>query len=198
MDALSVEIVFETHSLSVDNELGIATGWLEGHLSETGKRLARELGERQRADSIAAVFTSDLGRAVETAEIAFRGSSIPIHQDWRLRECNYGVLNGATVPRLEAIRAQHVEEPFRGGESYRQVVDRVREFLNDLFPTFDGARIVIIGHSATRWALDHMLRGVALEDLVDVPFQWQEGWLYILPTPSRDRLSSPTRPRRER
>ncbi|MBA2359285.1 MAG: histidine phosphatase family protein, partial [Actinobacteria bacterium] len=64
---MSVEIVFETHSISTDNERGIATGWLPGLLSERGRTLAAELGERRRDDGIAAVFTSDLRRAVETA-----------------------------------------------------------------------------------------------------------------------------------
>ena len=149
--------MFETHSLSADNERGIATGWLEGRLSETGKRLAKELGERRRADNVAAVFTSDLGRAVDTAEIAFAGSGIPIHQDPRLRECNYGTLNGMPVSQLEAERSRRIDEPFPGGESYRQVVHRVQGFLDDLSRTFDGARIVVIGHSTTRWALDHLL-----------------------------------------
>ena len=87
---MSVEIVFETHSISVDNERGVATGWLPGRLSEKGRALARELGERRRDDNISAVFSSDLARAIETAEIAFAGVGIPIVRDWRLRECNYG------------------------------------------------------------------------------------------------------------
>lgn len=57
---MSVEIVFETHSLTVDNETGIATGWRDGRLSGRGRALAVELGERRRDDGIAAVFTSDL------------------------------------------------------------------------------------------------------------------------------------------
>ena len=65
-----VRIVFETHSLTVDNERGIATGWFGGALSAQGRALARELGERRRDDRIDAVFSSDLARAVETAEIA--------------------------------------------------------------------------------------------------------------------------------
>ncbi len=177
---MSVEIVFETHSVSADNELGIATGWLDGRLSETGKRLAKELGERRRADEIAAVFTSDLRRAVETAEIAFGGSGVAIHRDRRLRECNYGVLNGKPVSQVAAERSLRIDEPFPYGESYRQVVDRIQGFLDDLLPTFDGAQVVVIGHSATRWALDHLLSGVALEDLVDAPFEWREGWEYRL------------------
>ena len=71
---MSIEIVYETHSTSTDNESGIATGWLDGRLSETGRRQAGELGARRRANRLDAVFTSDLGRAVETAELAFGGS----------------------------------------------------------------------------------------------------------------------------
>ncbi|GAA3422731.1 histidine phosphatase family protein [Streptosporangium vulgare] len=64
---MPMEIVFETHSWSEDNDRGIATGWLPGRLSERGRHLAGELGGRRRGDGLAAVFTSDLARAVETA-----------------------------------------------------------------------------------------------------------------------------------
>ena len=66
----SIAIVFETHSTTTDNERWIATGWLDGRLSLAGKRQAKELAERRAAEEIAAVFTSDLGRAVETAQLA--------------------------------------------------------------------------------------------------------------------------------
>jgi len=177
---MGIEIVYETHSLSVDNERGIGTGWLDGELSDRGKDLARELGERRRHDGIAAVFTSDLGRAVETAEIAFGDSGIPIHRDWRLRECNYGELNSQPLVRFEGEPPRRIDEPYPDGESYRQVVDRVRDFLDDLPPELDGARIVVIGHAATRWALEHLLEGTPLEELVGAPFQWHEGWEYVL------------------
>jgi len=73
---MNVELVYESHSLTEDNERGHATGWLDGRLSETGRLLAAELGERRRNDGIDAVFVSDLGRAVETAEIALGGTEI--------------------------------------------------------------------------------------------------------------------------
>lgn len=177
---MRVEIVYETHSLSTDNESGNATGWLDGQLSARGKELAKGLGERRRNDAIAAVFTSDLGRAVETAEIAFGESRIPIHRDWRLRECNYGKLNGEPVARFEGEPLRRIDEPYPGGESYRQVVERVRSFLDELPADLDGSRIVVIGHAATRWALEHLLEGTPLEDVVGAPFQWQEGWNYVL------------------
>ena len=180
--ASKIEIVFETHSTTTDNERWVASGWLDGQLSPLGRRQAKELGERREDDELVAVFCSDLARAVETAQIAFGGRGLPIFHDWRLRECNYGELNGAPVAEIdEAGRVGRIDEPFAGGESYRQVVERTRKFLNDLFPELDGSRVLLIAHSANRWALQHLLLGAPLEEVVGAPFDWQEGWEYALP-----------------
>ncbi len=177
---MSVEVCFETHATSVDNELGIATGWNEGELSEVGRLQAVRLGERRRHDRIAVVFTSDLRRAVETAELAFAESPLPIVRDRRLRECNYGELNGMPRALLDAERRLRIDEPFPGGESWRQAVDRVAGFLHELPRAHDGARVLVIGHVATRWALDQVARGASLDTLVETPFEWREGWEYTL------------------
>ena len=175
-----IELIYETHSTTVDNEEGRATGWLPGVLSEAGREQARELGERRRDDNVDAVFTSDLARAVETAEIAFAGSDLPLFKDWRLRECNYGELNGRPVAEIDAVKAHSVQSPYPAGESYRQVADRIASLLDDLVARFDGARIVLVSHAAPRWAIEHLLGGRPLEELVVEPFDWQPGWLYRL------------------
>ncbi len=179
---MTVEIIYETHSTTTDNETGMATGWLPGQLSREGRRQAQQLGLRRRDENIAAVFVSDLRRAVETAEIAFGGSGVPIYWDARLRECNYGALNGMPVAQLASERRRHIDQPYPDGQSYRQVIAQTRHFLAELAAHWDGHRVVVIAHSANRWALDHLLNGTALEDLVDAPFGWQEGWRYTLPT----------------
>jgi 2,3-bisphosphoglycerate-dependent phosphoglycerate mutase len=177
---MAVEIVFETHSWGTDNDRGIATGWLPGALSDRGRALAAELGHRRRDDGIAAVFTSDLRRAAETAEIAFGGSDIPILHDWRLRECDYGALNGSPAAGMHDRRAEHLDRPYPGGESWRDAVRRVGGLLDDLPARWAGRRVVVIGHVATRWAFDHLLDGVPLEELVVADFAWREGWEYRL------------------
>ncbi len=134
---------------------------------------------RRRDDGVSAVFVSDLARAVETAEIAFAGTGIPVELDWRLREVDYGDLNGAAVEEIEPERAHRVDVPFPGGESYRDAVERVGSFLDDVRAS-GAPRILVIGHTATRWALDHLLAGEGLEDLVARPFGWQHGWEYIV------------------
>jgi len=179
---MAVEIVYETHQISTDNEAGIATGWLPGELSADGRKLAKELGERRRHDGFAVIFSSDLRRAVETAELAFGDQAIPIIQDARLRECNYGELNGMPVARLSAERPWRVAVPYPGGQSYQDVVAATADFLHELATRWDGSRVLIIAHSANQWALDVLLAGAALEELVKHPFSWQAGWHYTLPT----------------
>jgi broad specificity phosphatase PhoE len=179
---MSIEIIYETHSLTTDNEAGIATGWLPGELSEEGRRLAVELGRRRCPDHVDAVLVSDLARAVETARLAFGSTSLPIHLDRRLRECNYGELNGMPVARLAAERAEHIDLPWPGGRSYRQVVHQTRDLLRELAASRDGQRLLLIAHSANKWALDSLLEGHTLTELLSTPFRWQRGWHYTLPT----------------
>lgn len=57
---------------------------------------------------------------------------------------------------------------------------RVGRFLDDLNLRWDGQRILVIGHVATRWGLDHFLGGARLEDLAAQDFAWREGWEYRL------------------
>lgn len=177
---VGTEILFETHSITEDNERGFATGWLPGRLSSSGRELARELGRRRRDDGFSAVFTSDLGRAVETTELAFGSVDVPVLHDWRLRECDFGYLNGAPRRDVHDDRRRWLDTPYAGGESWRQAVRRVAGFLIDVPTRWDGQRVLIIGHVATRWALDHELRGAGLEALMDEDFAWQEGWEYQL------------------
>jgi broad specificity phosphatase PhoE len=179
-ESVSTTIIFETHSLSEDNERGIATGWLDGRLSARGRDLARELGVRRGNDGIDVVFTSDLGRGVETATLAFYGSGLSVIEDPRLRECNYGDLNGSSVECVHAVRSQYIDNPFPNGQSYRQVVEQMRGLLADVACRYGDKRVLFIGHSATKWSLDHLLEGRDLRESVVAPFDWREGWYYQL------------------
>ena len=178
---MSIGIVFETHALSEDNERGIATGWLPGRLCERGRANAADMGRRRRDDGIAAVFTSDLRRAAETAEIAFGGTGIPILYDWRLRECDFGSRNGSPAVKVKADRLDFCDRPYPGGESHAQAIGRVVRFLADLPTRWAGRRVMVIGHRATYRALEHVTTGRTVRDLVAADFEWQaHGWEYRL------------------
>jgi broad specificity phosphatase PhoE len=177
---MGVEIVFESHARTEDNENGIATGWLPGRLSEGGRESAVALGLRRREDDLAAVFVSDLARAVETVDTAFSATDLPIFKDWRLRECDYGVLNGAASLEVHGDRGAHLEVPYPDGESWRLATDRVGRVFPDLSSQWNGRRVLLIGHVATRWALERVINGRTLEDLASEDFVPQQSWEYRL------------------
>jgi broad specificity phosphatase PhoE len=173
---VTTKLIYETHSTTLDNENGIATGWLPGELSAEGRRHSVELGARRQ--DVDVVFSSDLRRAVQTVERS--GLTVPHLQDWRLRECNYGELNGAPVDALDP-RIERVRTPFPGGQSYADVVELTRSFLDDIKRWYDGAVVLVVAHSANRWALKHLLDGgQPMEELIVSPFNWQPGWKYEL------------------
>ncbi|MFB6723704.1 histidine phosphatase family protein [Kribbella sp. NPDC056345] len=172
---MTTQLIYETHSTTFDNENGIATGWLPGELSERGHQESVELGERRRGVDV--VFSSDLRRAVRTVELAELG--VPHFQDWRLRECNYGELNGAPRGALDP-RVERARTAFPGGQSYSDVVELTRSFLDDIKRWYDGAVVLVVAHAANRLALEHLLGGRPMEELLASPFDWQPGWEYVL------------------
>jgi broad specificity phosphatase PhoE len=121
------------HSTTEDNEAGIATGWLPGRLSAQGRQLAADLADCRRRAAADAVFISDLNRALETVELTLgRDPVVPVLDDWRLRECDFGDLNGADAALVHAERLRFLDEPYPAGESWRQAIDRVGRFIADL------------------------------------------------------------------
>jgi broad specificity phosphatase PhoE len=175
---VTVQLVYETHAITTDNEAGIASGWLPGRLSDRGRKTARDLGRRRRADGLAVVYVSDLARAIETVTLAFEGSDLPVTVDPRLRECNYGRLNGMPVRQLDTERVAHLAIPWPDGESYADVVTRTSSLLDDVVDRWDGERVLFVAHSANKFALDHLLLGSELEALVRIGMTWQPGWEY--------------------
>ncbi len=175
-----VKIIFESHSTTTDNEAHISSGWKDVDLSELGLQQSKELGERSVDRNLDAVFCSDLIRAVHSAEIAFGDSNIPIIKDARLRECNYGDLNGAPSEEVDKEKPQRITTPFPNGESYEQTTQRMKEFLDDLKKNYDGKTLMVIGHRATQYGLENLINKVPLEVIIPAPWKWQPGWIYNL------------------
>jgi len=175
-----INIVFESHATSIDNEAGLASGWNDIDLSELGMTQSAELGVRYKDNLPDAVFCSDLQRSYKTAAIAFKGTFVPIVIDERLRECDYGSLTQAPKEEVEGNRAEHISQPFPGGESYEQAAERMKSFLIDLLRHYDGKRVMLVGSRATQYGLEHWVNDVPLLDITTAHWKWQPGWNYEL------------------
>jgi len=174
-----MEIIFESHATSLDNEAKLSSGWNDVALSAAGEQQAREMGKRYAGQQFDAIFCSDLQRSYKTAELAF-GDQFPIIQDKRLRECDYGDMTQGPKEVIDAERPKRITEPFPNGESYTETCARMQEFLDEISKTYAGKRVMIIGHRATQYGLEHTALGKPIAEVVSAPWSWQPGWKYEL------------------
>jgi 2,3-bisphosphoglycerate-dependent phosphoglycerate mutase len=175
-----MQVLFEAHATTIDNEAKLASGWNDIALSTLGEHQAAQLGERYRLDELDAVYTADLQRAYRTAQLAFPSiESEKLFLDWRLRECNYGDLTQAPKQQVDADKINRISAPFPNGESYKDTLERMKSFLDDLKLKKFG-RVLIIGSRATHYGLDHWINNIPLEVLLTHEFTWQPGWQYEL------------------
>lgn len=178
-----IHLTFEPHSTCFDNEAHKSSGWNDNELSELGIERAKEWVERYKDNAPDAIFCSDLSRAYTTANIAFNGSADKtnpslIFMDWRLRECNYGDMTQHPSAEVDAEKINRINKPFPNGESYMQTAARMKSFLEDLLKFYDGKRVVVIGHRATQFAIEHYINGKKYEELTTTEFVYQPGWDY--------------------
>jgi len=174
-----VEIIFEAHGTTFDNEAHLSSGHNDVALSPLGEEQSKEMGIRYKDDHFDAIFCSDLQRSYKSAEIAF-GDKFPIVKDARLRECSYGDFTQHPSSEVDIEKPKRIHTPFPNGESYEQTTARIHDFLNFLRENYDGKRVMIIGHRATQYGIDNLINGVTLLKLVSSHFKWQPGWRYEL------------------
>lgn len=118
---MSVKITYFVHGTTTDNENNISSGWSDTELSELGIKQSIELKKQIGDSKFDVVFCSDLKRADDSAKLAFEGIA-PIIRDSRLRECNYGKLNGAPSQIVEPMQEEEcITNKFPDGESYEDV-----------------------------------------------------------------------------
>lgn len=124
------------------------------------------------------IFTSDLVRTIESSNIAF--PDVLKIQDVRLRECNYGDLDGESKDLV--IYEEHVDEPFPNGESLKDVEMRMREFIYELKDKYSDKTIGIVAHRAPQLALDVITKKISMEEAIKTDCRetgnWQLGWVY--------------------
>jgi len=175
-----VHIIFEAHCTTLDNEANRASGWVDVDLSELGQKQALELRDRYKDSTLDAIFTSDLQRAVKSGLPTAETLKVPLYIDSRLRECSYGELDGADKHTINDQKSDRVGISFPGGESYEDCAKRMGDFLDYLKENFDGKTVMIIGHRATQYGLEHHINKKSLAQCVTEPWSWQPGWKYQL------------------
>lgn len=179
---MSIKITYFVHGTTTDNEQHVSSGWKDVELSELGVKQSVDLKDQTKDMKFDVVFCSDLKRAQDSAKLAWE-DKYEIIPDMRLRECNYGDLNGASSDVVEPMQEDEcIEKPFPNGESYEDVKARIADFLAFLKENYDGKHVAIVGHKAPQLSLDVLLKGKTWEKSLAEDWRktkaWQPGWEY--------------------
>jgi len=138
---------------------GNAEGRFGGHgptpLSKLGEKQAQLTAKMLSREGITAIYSSDLLRAVQTAEALSRLVSIPVVQTSAFRERHVGVLEGLTFDESKAefpkdyyaLVNRNIHHVITEGESYRQLLRRTTSELRTIVSKHSGGRIAIFSHT---------------------------------------------------
>ena len=153
------------HGETALNAKGVLQGWLNEPLNRNGRDLAVVTGRAMRGIRFDCCISSPLKRARETAEIILResGNEIPVSFDDRLREINFGDLEGKTFREMGETGTLFYSDPFRmtagfpNGETIRGLCERTQAFLRELIAKDDGKTYLIGTHGCAARAMLNFL-----------------------------------------
>jgi broad specificity phosphatase PhoE len=135
-----------------------ADGRLQGQtdrpLSDFRRRQARQLGEDLVDEKLEAIYTSDLARARETAQIVGERLGLPVVLDTDLREKDWGTWEGLTA--VERDRVEFV------GESTEAHQERTLRALRRISERRPGGRILVVTHGGSVRRVQTAALGMAL------------------------------------
>jgi broad specificity phosphatase PhoE len=146
-------------------------------LTEAGRRQAQQTAEALAERSIAAVYSSPLQRAVETAVAVAARHRLDVATLRELQEVDVGDWEGLQWDEIEASHAEDYERFMRdpgehgypGGETMRDVVARVAPALEALMARHVGEEIVVVAHNVVNRSYLGSLLGLSAADCRAVP-----------------------------
>jgi broad specificity phosphatase PhoE len=148
-----------------------ADGRLQGHtdrpLTDYGRRQARKLAEELEDEDLDAIYSSDLARARETAEIVGARLGLPVVLDPDLREKDWGNWEGLTA--VERDRVEFV------GESTEAHHDRILGALRRIAELHPGGRVLVVTHGGSMRRVQTAAQGFALP-VVENCGRWSCAW----------------------
>ncbi len=168
---MTTSIVLIRHGETAWNAERRLQGHIDIGLSAEGERQAEAMARSLAGENFAAIYSSDLRRAADTAAALARLKDLPVQQDPGLRERCYGVFEGMLYAQIEAAypgqfvawQSRDVDACMPAGErqaeSFRQFYARTMEAISRLAQDHAGQQIAIVAHGgvlecAYRAALD--------------------------------------------
>lgn len=171
-----MELYIFRHGKTVWNAQRKIQGSADIALTEEGRQLARDTAKAIKDIHFDAIYASPLQRAYETACILRGDRLLDVVRDERIRELNFGVLEGTSFDNIQSENCDHrfsvfftrpelYERPDEG-ESLEELCARGADFIEDICKRHkDDERIMIVAHGAMNKAMLRHIRGLEMKDL---------------------------------
>ena len=177
---MKTNLIYFVHGTTYDNASQKCSGWKQVELNELGKEQAENLGKVTKDLNFDIIITSDLIRAIDSANIAWpKREKI---QDKRLRECNYGDYDGESKEYV--VYEKYIENQFPNGESLKDVERRIADFIEDVKLKYKGKTIAIVAHRAPQLAFEVLTKNITWDEAIQNDWRktksWRPGWEYII------------------
>jgi 2,3-bisphosphoglycerate-dependent phosphoglycerate mutase len=165
---VSTRVLVVRHGETQWNIAARIQGHADSPLTAAGESQAAAIGARLAGEGFDRLFSSDLGRAMRTARAIAERTGHEIVADARLRERNYGVAEGLTYGEIDVehpdvfsrVRETDPDYVVPGGESRRQLFERVREAFESLALAADGQCIAVVCHGGVLASLYRHVHGI--------------------------------------
>jgi probable phosphoglycerate mutase len=125
-----------------------AQGQTDIPLNHTGRLQAHALADRLKNEEWDFIFSSDLSRAKETADIIAEPLGLTVQTDHRLREMHCGEIEGTTLEERITKWGEDWEGLPLGIEEDNSIIDRGTSSITEISESFEGKRILIVSHGA--------------------------------------------------
>ena len=163
----TTRVLLIRHGQSEGNAAGRFGGHTQTPLSQRGLAQAEATARALSSENIDAIYSSDLRRALQTAEPLARLLNLPVESRTAFRERSVGVMEGLTFEeaasnhpeQYAALLRRDFDHVLLGGESYRQMLERASRQLERAIEQHRGGRIVIFSHTGTIGILTLHLMG---------------------------------------
>jgi broad specificity phosphatase PhoE len=154
---LATNVLLIRHGQSQGNAERRFGGHTATPLSARGQKQADATARTLKSESLTAIYSSDLARAIDTARPLSAMTGLPINGTVAFRERGVGVMEGLTFEeaaqqhpeQYAALLRRDFEHVLTGGESYRQLLDRAGEKLDEIIAQNHGGKIAVFSHTGT-------------------------------------------------
>lgn len=173
-----MNIYIARHGETKWNVEGRMQGFKNSDLTQRGISDARSLGESLKNIDFDYIYSSPLGRALDTAKCIRKDDDIKIILDDSLKELNLGLWEGMTYEEIkEKYPTQYNnfrEHPelfeSQGGEKFSELIKRVEDGLSNIIKDEDHENILIVTHTCVIKAIAIIVKGEDVKNFWNPPF----------------------------